>query len=92
MTNAYLHFLFLIQMMALFLTFIRFLKGPHPVDRIMCLDLSVLVVAGLMALQTLYFEEEAFLDLVLILSITGFLSTVVFARFIERNLGQKERV
>lgn len=79
----------LILVVAFGLSFIRMLMGPHAVDRVICLDLLALVTGGLIAVHSLRSGQEAFLDVVLVLSIIAFLSTVVLARLIEGYLNQK---
>lgn len=69
--------------LALALCILRLVKGPHSVDRILCLDLAALIVAGILVVHSVQTHQEAFIDIVLILSIISFIGTIVFARFIE---------
>lgn len=81
---------FYILLLAAGLSLVRLIKGPHPVDRIICLDLLALSVAGMLAVHAVRFQQESFLDAVLIISLVAFLGTIVFARLIETYTSQKE--
>jgi multicomponent Na+:H+ antiporter subunit F len=70
---------------AFVLSFWRLVRGPDPVDRVVCLDLLALLAAGLMAIQAVWVRESVYLDAVLVLSIVAFFGTIVFARYIERR-------
>jgi multicomponent Na+:H+ antiporter subunit F len=75
---------FYILVLSLVISGIRMAKGPHPVDRILVLDLLAVVTGGLLCVHAVQSDQSAFLDVVLVLSIIGFLGTIVFARYIER--------
>jgi len=67
------------------LAFIRLSRGPTLADRVVALDMmTVLIVAfaGLYAIQT---GEAAFLDVVIVIALVGFLATVALARYAERR-------
>jgi multicomponent K+:H+ antiporter subunit F len=63
----------------------RLLKGPDAVDRVLALDtlyvvgLALLVVAGIRADDTVYFEAA------LVIALLGFVGTVAAARFLVRG-------
>jgi multicomponent K+:H+ antiporter subunit F len=63
----------------------RLLKGPDAVDRVLALDtlyvvgLALLVVTGIRADDTVYFEAA------LIIALLGFVGTVAAARFLVRG-------
>lgn len=87
--ELFFHFLFFILTLSLCLTFYRFIRGPHMVDRIMCLDLLALITAGLVAIHAIHSNQDIFLDIVLVLSIIAFMGTIVFARLIEGYMGKE---
>jgi multicomponent Na+:H+ antiporter subunit F len=67
------------------LAVVRLVRGPGLPDRVVALDfLAVALVSfcGLLALRT---GVRALLDVALVLALVGFLATVAFARFAERN-------
>lgn len=64
------------------LTLYRVLRGPTWGDRIAALDFLSTAVAVLIVLIALRSGQAAFLDVALIVSILGFLSTVALARYL----------
>jgi multicomponent Na+:H+ antiporter subunit F len=73
---------------ALLLTFSRLVRGPHLADRVVALDLTALIVVGLIAVYVIQTGEAALLDAAIVLALIGFLSTVAFARYLERRIRQ----
>ena len=69
--------------LGLLFTLIRFIKGPSISDRVVSLDTFNMIVIGVIALLALVFENELYLDIVIIYAILSFLETVVFARYVE---------
>ena len=70
---------------SLLLNFIRLLRGPDTVDRILALDtlylngLALLVVFGILLTSRLFFEAA------LLIALFGFFSTVVLCKFLLRG-------
>ncbi len=69
---------------ALFLGFMRLVRGPSLPDRVVALDLITLEVIGLIV-----YCGRLFLDSAIVLAIIAFVGTVAFARYLERR-GQYE--
>ncbi len=67
----------------LLFTLIRFVKGPSLSDKVVSLDTFNMIVIGVIALLALLFENNLYLDIVIIYAILSFLETVVFARYVE---------
>lgn len=78
--------LFLI--LGLLFSILRFIRGPDPVDRVICLDFIALSAAALIAVHALWSQEKMILDTIVILSIIAFFSTTIFARYIEARSGE----
>jgi multicomponent Na+:H+ antiporter subunit F len=69
--------------LALALAFWRFVKGAHPVDRVVAFDtLTVIAVTGLV-LAALVSGREIYLDVALVYALLSFLGVIVTARFLE---------
>lgn len=68
-----------------FLTFIRLLKGPSIPDRVASLDLTSIIVLATVGLLCIRYQNAAFLDIAVVLAIVTFLSSVAFARYLERR-------
>ena len=67
------------------LTVIRLLRGPAVADRMVSLDsLLTIVVAGI-AVGAARYGESDFLDVLVLTSLLGFVSTVTVARYLERR-------
>jgi multicomponent Na+:H+ antiporter subunit F len=69
--------------LAIMVCFVRIVRGPTLPDRVLALDLLAIAGAGLMAVAGISFDSDVFLDVALILVVTGFVGTAAFARFIE---------
>lgn len=73
---------------SLFLALIRLGKGPTLPDRVMALDLIGTVVVGMIPLYCIAVGSSEYLDAAIVLALIAFLSTVAFAKFIERRLSR----
>lgn len=64
---------------------IRLRKGPTLADRVLALDLMTTVLMGIFALYALYSGESVYVDVVIVFALVAFISTVMYARHIERD-------
>lgn len=67
------------------LTLVRLLRGPSIADRVVATDLflTYLVLAsGVLSVRT---GKGAYLEVMLVVAVVGFLGTAMVARFIERR-------
>ena len=69
--------------LAIFLAFIRLLKGPSVPDRAVALDALTTITTALMVLLALYMKRGIFLDVALTYSIIGFIGVLSLAKFFE---------
>ena len=63
----------------------RIIKGPHIVDRIMCVDSISLVAVCMMAVWNLSVQTSFFFNAVVTLAIVGFIGTVAFVKYLENG-------
>ncbi|UDF30332.1 UNVERIFIED_ORG: cation:proton antiporter [Roseateles sp. XES5] len=70
---------------ALFLTAYRVVKGPTLPDRIVALDMLVAIAIGFIAVIAIKTGVNLYIDIAIALGLVGFLATVAFARFVERQ-------
>lgn len=63
----------------------RLVLGPSLADRVVSLDLIMVLLVAITALLALTTGKAAYLDLGLVLALVGFLATVAFARYAERR-------
>ncbi len=68
--------------LALVVATVRLVVGPTDADRALGVDLRFAVVIAAVALLAVRLDAPALLDLVLVGTLVGFLSTVAFARLV----------
>ncbi|SMC42954.1 cation:proton antiporter [Moheibacter sediminis] len=71
--------------LALIIIFVRFIKGPHVVDRVVALDLIITSGVGLIGVFCILYENSSFLDTATILALIAFLSTIAFAYYLDKG-------
>ncbi len=75
-----------ILMIAIFISFLRFIKGPTAADRTVALDtLTTIATAGLVFLGYM-FQRYIYIDVALIYGVLGFIGVIIIARYLERAL------
>ncbi len=74
-----------VLVVALFLAFIRLVRGPSLPDRVVALELCGTVVVGMIAVQAVMTEQSVLLDVAIGLALVSFLGTVAFARYVQRG-------
>lgn len=70
---------------SMILTFIRFVKGPRVVDRVIALDLIITTGIGFITVFSIRSGKELFLDVAMILALIAFLGTVAFSYYLEKK-------
>ncbi len=75
-----------ILLVAMFLTLIRFLKGPTLSDRVIAFDVMSIMSVSLLVILSLYFEQSFYLDIALVFGLIGFLGATIFGRYIEKGI------
>lgn len=68
------------------ITFIRIVLGPSFPDRVIAMDVIGVNIISSIAIISILFQTKAFLDVILILAILAFISTIAFSKFIERGV------
>ncbi|WP_420393174.1 cation:proton antiporter [Acuticoccus sp.] len=67
------------------LIIVRIVRGPSLPDRILALDLLVMVAVGFIAAFGIRTGFSIYVDIAIALGLVGFLSTVALARFVLRR-------
>ncbi len=75
-----------IMMLAMVLTFVRFLMGPGLVDRTIAFDVMTVGSLGFIALISVLYGKEMYLDVNLIYGLLSFTAVVVVGKYIEKKL------
>lgn len=71
--------------LAMFLTFVRLVRGPTLPDRVVALDLMAVLTVGMIAAYEIAMDQPILLDTATVLALVAFLGTVAFARYLERR-------
>lgn len=69
----------------LLLLLVRFAIGPTSLDRLVALDSFAIVFLCLVAVWGVHIGTVWFYDLILMLSVVGFLSTIALARYFDQG-------
>jgi multicomponent Na+:H+ antiporter subunit F len=71
---------------AMVLTFVRLVRGPSLMDRVVALELIASLVAGIVAVFAIGTDDPALIDVAIALALVAFLGAVAFSRYAERAL------
>ena len=63
----------------------RLLTGPGILDRIIAFDLTALSIVGMMALISVWWKTQLFIEIMMIFSLLGFVGTVAFVAYLHNN-------
>jgi multicomponent Na+:H+ antiporter subunit F len=66
----------------------RMVKGPTQFDRVMAFDAIALHVVGTFLLLSILLRTAAFMEVVLVVALLGFVGTIVMAAYLEGTLGK----
>lgn len=72
-------------LLAIALGFVRLWKGPTLADRVVALDMMSVLIVAFCGVYAILVREPAFIDVLLVVALTGFLATVALARYAERR-------
>ena len=71
---------------AILITFVRIVIGPTFPDRVIAMDVIGVNLISAMAIISILFHTRAFFDVILVLGILAFISTISFSKFLERGV------
>jgi multicomponent Na+:H+ antiporter subunit F len=66
-------------------TLYRLFWGPSMPDRVIAVDSVGINIIGLVAIVSVMLNTQAFLEVILLIGILGFIGTISFAKFLERG-------
>lgn len=75
----------LLGLLAVFLLY-KIFKGPTIIDRVMCADCIDIILGVLMVVYGAKEERALFVDLGLVLTLLGFVGTVLICKYLEGKL------
>ncbi|AIQ29641.1 monovalent cation/H+ antiporter subunit F [Paenibacillus sp. FSL P4-0081] len=64
----------------------RLVKGPSLPDRVAALDTIGINLLAMVAVLSILFKTEAFIEYILLIGILSFIGTIALARYIERGV------
>lgn len=83
--NTVITISFLLLAVAVLLALVRLRRGPSVLDRILAFDLISTSVVGMIVLLSVAWRTTMFLEVVLIVSLLGFFTTVAFVFYLSRQ-------
>ena len=72
-------------LVSLVMAFVRFLLGPTQHDRLAAIETMTVLLLAAFAVLVLLHGTLWYLDIILVVSVVGFLSAVAYAKFLERG-------
>jgi multicomponent Na+:H+ antiporter subunit F len=84
--NSFLNF-FVVPMLSVsvLLVFVRVVKGPSIVDRVIALDLLITIGIAVITTYSMLSDDSTFLDVAMMLALIAFLGTVAFAYYLAKK-------
>lgn len=86
MIHTILSISFVLFGLAIIITFVRIIIGPTFSDRVIAMDVVGVNLISAMAIVSILFSTRAFYDVILVLGILAFISTISFSKFLERGV------
>jgi multicomponent Na+:H+ antiporter subunit F len=83
--NILINITFGFLIIAMFVAFVRLVRGPSLPARVVALDLMGSLAVGIIAVYSVATKQAIFLDVAIVLALMGFLGTVAFAYFVEKG-------
>lgn len=75
-----------LMLLALALTFVRFVIGPSLIDRTIAFDVLTVGSLGLMGLLALFENRQIYLDVNIIYGLLSFVAVVVVGKYLRKTL------
>ncbi len=73
--------------LALLFASYRVLKGPTIADRVVAVDLITTIGIAIIVCFAIVSKHTLFIDVAMVVALTGFLGTIAFAHYIEQQKG-----
>jgi multicomponent Na+:H+ antiporter subunit F len=67
------------------LTVLRLLRGPDTLDRVVALDVFVVLIVAAVAVYTAYYRDGSNIPLLAAVALIGFVGSATAARLVERR-------
>ncbi len=76
-----LDFLILLISLAIFLSFIVFIKSKKLSDKIVSFDTMSIITVSLFVILSISYKEPFYLDIAFVFALIGFIGTIIFTRY-----------
>ncbi|OLN23941.1 Na(+)/H(+) antiporter subunit F [Domibacillus antri] len=86
MTNLIFVSAIVLFSIAIAISLFRVLKGPTLPDRVVAFDVIGVNLISIVAVLSVVLRTKAYLEVILIIAILAFISTVAFSKYIERGV------
>ncbi|OMP68237.1 Na(+)/H(+) antiporter subunit F1 [Domibacillus epiphyticus] len=86
MTNLIFVTAIVLFSIAIALSLYRVLKGPTLPDRVVAFDVIGVNLISIAAVLSVVLHTKAYLEVILIIAILAFISTIAFSKYIERGV------
>lgn len=83
--NVVIYISFALLLLAIVLSLFRLRRGPSVLDRILAFDLVATCVVGMIVLFSVQGSTAVYLEVILIVSLLGFFTTVAFVYYLHRK-------
>lgn len=80
-----IYFILPVLAISMLMIFIRLFRGPNLIDKVIALDLLVIVGIGIFSAYAILYDQSMIIDISMILALIAFLSTVAFAFYYEKR-------
>lgn len=70
---------------ALFIGFIRLVKGPGVAERIVAFDLMSLTILGFILLYSIYDQDAIYIDIPIVIALVAFIGTVSVSGYLKQK-------
>lgn len=84
--DLFFQIIFGVVSLALLLSFIRFIIGPTPSDRVVALDTMSITFISVFVLLGYVFQRFIYIDVSLVYAVLGFIGVLVIARYLEGGI------
>ncbi len=72
------------------LVFVRFVIGPSIADRVVALDLLIIIGTGIISIYSIITNQPTFLDIAMIFALIAFLGTTAMSYYIKKAHERKK--
>lgn len=90
MINTALFIAELVLTLSILFGLYRLVRGPHVIDRVMAFDLITTCAVGMIVLLSIQWNTPLYLELILIVSLLGFLTTVAFVFYLNKTREERD--